>query len=194
MEKLNTLWRRLTLVRARGAPGDVTHEVTHDRSSGSPLGRTRLGRVLLAWMALSGTSGAQAQPVSADQAPQAWVVYAQRVSLCFQTALASDDARAQRFNTFFQRWADASVNPSLNPLPASSADADHGTAPPEPVLKVRVWLDHDGRVTRIGLDPFGDDEAVASLRSLLLSQTVGAPLPRGMKQPVVVRLAAGAQL
>lgn len=153
--------------------------------------RTRMHGAVLALLALSGAAAADAQPVAADRAPQAWIAYAQRVSQQLQTALASDDSRAQRFRAFFERWVQ--TYGGTIPVNAEAPPPDH-PLPPPPTLLVLVWLDRSGAVNRVGFDTLGDDEAVANLESLLLAQKVGAAPPRGMKQPVMVRLGLGAQL
>ncbi|HEY3598837.1 MAG TPA: hypothetical protein VGL08_15150 [Paraburkholderia sp.] len=136
-------------------------------------------------------AGAPAQPVSADDAPQAWLSYAQLVSQSLQTALATDTEVAQRFNDFFGNW----VNTDAGLFPQSQLPADGEPLPFEPpTLKVRVWLDRAGHVERVEFDQVGSDEAEADLRSLLLAQSVGEAPPRRMKQPVVVRLSLGAAL
>lgn len=152
---------------------------------------TRVKGTVLALLALSGAVNVDAQPVSADRAPQAWIAYAQRVSQQLYTALGSDDIRAQRFRAFFERWVQ--TYGGTIPVNAEAPPPDHPLLPP-PTLLVLVWLDRSGAVTRVGFDKLGDDEAVANLESLMLAQKVGAAPPRGMKQPVVVRLGLGAQL
>jgi hypothetical protein len=152
-----------------------------------------LGTLGAALLALTGNvwAGANAQSVTADQAPQAWIVYAQAVSQHLQSALASDAEPAQRFNAFFGHWVatDADVASSSEAL---SEDAALPADPP--TLKVKVWLDRKGQVTRVEFDQVADDLAAADLRALLLAQSIGASPPRRMKQPVVVRLALGAEL
>ncbi|GAB2874523.1 hypothetical protein GCM10027093_07500 [Paraburkholderia jirisanensis] len=149
--------------------------------------RGALGAALLAFT--HGVwAGTGAQPVSADQAPQAWLVYAQRVSQTLQTALAGDSDTARRFNAYFGYW----VNTDRGALPVVQAD---GTPLPfePPTLKVRVWVERSGQVERVEFEPVGDEVADADLRSLLLAQSAGAAPPRRMKQPMVVRLTLGAE-
>jgi hypothetical protein len=162
-----------------------------------------LGAALLA-LTSSVWAGTQPQPVAADAAPQAWVVYAQRVSERLQSALSGDAQTAQRFGTFFDQWvaAEAPAGTASGAL-ADGGDSSGGSGGGSlsvgdalPTLKVRVWLDRTGHVTQVGFDEaaIGDDQAAADLRALLLQQSVDAPPPRAMKQPVVIRLVPGAQL
>ncbi len=159
-----------------------------------------VGSLGAALLALTGSvwAGAQPAPVTADAAPQAWVSYAQQVSARLQSALSGDAETAQRFGVFFDQWVAASApaaDVSEASGVASNGDAVAAGGPP-PTLKVRVWLDRTGHVTQVSFDAaaIGDDQAVADLRALLLQQSVGAPPPRAMKQPVVIRLIPGAQL
>ncbi|WP_152693140.1 hypothetical protein [Caballeronia mineralivorans] len=130
-----------------------------------------LGAVLLG---LEGGS-LSADAVTMDEAPQAWVVYAQRVSQQFEKALEGKSEAAQRFHANFEQGA-SGVTPD---------------APP--VLRVKVWFDSKGQVRRVEFDSLGDDGADAALRQVLLTQVLGLS-PRDMKQPVIVRLSLAAQL
>jgi hypothetical protein len=159
--------------------------------------RGMVGSLGAALLALTGSvwAGSPPQPVSADAAPQAWVNYAQRVSERLQSALSGDAETAQRFSVFFDQWVDADA-----PAGSASGSVAAGESQPAdaalPTLKVRVWLDRKGHVTQVGFDEaaIGDEQAAADLRTLLLQQSVDAPPPRAMKQPVVIRLVPGAQL
>jgi hypothetical protein len=145
-----------------------------------------LGAALLALT--TGAWSAPAQSVSADQAPQAWVMYAQRVSERFQTALASDAQPAQRFKAFVDDRIAADT-------PASGTDAAPDTIPDSlSTLRVKAWLDEKGQVTQVEIQGVDDPQAEADLRALLLAQNVGEAPPRRMPQPVIVRLTVGAEL
>jgi len=158
----------------------------------SALGK--LGALGSALLALTTSAwAAPAQSVTADQAPQAWIVYAQAVSQRLQAALASDAEPAQRFNSFFGHWVAADAD--ADAASGSEVLSEDATLPADPpTLKVKVWLDRKGQVTRVEFGGVADDQATADLQSLLLAQSIGAPPPRRMKQPVVVRLALGAEL
>jgi hypothetical protein len=157
---------------------------------GNPRVAGALGAALLA-LTHGVWAGTGAQHVSVDKAPQAWLVYAQRVSETLQTALSADTETARRFNDYFSNWVDTDAGAAAS-APAPSDGAPLPFDPP--TLKVRVWLDRAGHVEQVEFDDIGDDAAEADLRSLLLAQTVGASPPRLMKQPVVVRLSLGAEL
>lgn len=158
---------------------------------GKPGVAGALGAALLAFTH-SVWAGTGAQHVSVEQAPQAWLAYAQRVSETLQTALSSDTETARRFNDYFSNWVDTDAG-ALAQAPQSQQAAEGAPLPFDPpTLKVRVWLDRTGQVEQVQFADIGDDVAEADLRSLLLAQTVGAPPPRMMKQPVVVRLSVGA--
>ncbi|RKP57829.1 hypothetical protein [Pararobbsia silviterrae] len=162
-----------------------------------------VGSLGAALLALTGSvwAGTQSQPVVVDEAPQAWVDYAQRVAERLQSALSADAALAQEFGAFFDEWvtrngqASAATTASTDEGPLTFGDASQA-AVTLPTLKVRVWLDRSGHVTQVGFDEaaIGSERAVADLRALLLQQSVDAPPPRMMKQPVVIRLVPGAQL
>ncbi|MFL9888505.1 hypothetical protein PQR66_36150 [Paraburkholderia agricolaris] len=117
---------------------------------------------------------AQSQPVPAAQAPQAWVAYAHQVSQQFQSALEGESPEAQRFHAFFEQRA-------------ASAGSDGHVADIPPVLSIKAWFDASGHVVRVVFAPLGNQQANADLRTLLLEQSTGIP-PRGMRQPLVVRL------
>jgi hypothetical protein len=160
---------------------------------GKPGVAGAVGAALLAFTQ-SVWAGAGAQHVSIEKAPQAWLVYAQRVSETLQMALSSDTETARRFNDYFSNWVDTDAG-AIAPSQKPAAGADGAPLPFDPpTLKVRVWLDRTGQVEQVEFDDIGDDVAQADLRSLLLAQTVGAPPPRMMKQPVVVRLSVGAEM
>jgi hypothetical protein len=160
---------------------------------GKPGVAGALGAALLA-LTHSVWAGTGAQHVSIEKAPQAWLAYAQRVSETLQTALSSDTETARRFNDYFSNWVDTDAG-ALAQAPQAQKPADGAPLPFDPpTLRVRVWLDRTGRVEQVQFDDIGDDVAQADLRSLLLAQTVGAPPPRMMKQPVVVRLSVGAEM
>ena len=147
-----------------------------------------LGAVLLALWG----GGAAAQTPAPEAIPRAWIAYAQRVSTHLQAALEGDSEPAQRFQAYFSRQVAAADEPTVpvteGPLTGNSPRLD------PPTLRVKVWLDLAGRVTRVDAGGLGDAQALTDLRTLLLQQSVGAAPPRAMRQPVVVRLSLSAQL
>ncbi|WP_322081415.1 hypothetical protein [Burkholderia sp. BCC1972] len=128
----------------------------------------RIGAALRAWLPGRTRSGATA----AHDAPAAWGDYAQHTARWFQTALDGDDAAASRLRGDVERWADAL--------------ADAGDA--EPVLPVRAWLDRRGRVTRVDSAAAGPAALDAALHAALVGRAVGLAPPRGMAQPLVLRV------
>lgn len=154
--------------------------------------RSRIGALGAALLALLGSGApAQAQTAADDAIPPAWVAYAQRVSLHLQAALEGDSEPAQRFHAYFTRQA-ASDEQTAAAGEGRLADNPAPTEPP--TVRVKVWLDRTGRVTRVDFSGVDDAQAAGDLKALLLRQRVGAVPPRSMRQPVVVRLSLAAQL
>lgn len=146
-----------------------------------------IGAALLA-LTTGAWSAPPAQPVSPEQAPQEWIMYAQRVSERFQTAIASDAQPAQAFQAFVDDRIAAEA-------PASGTEAASDTIPDSlSTLRVKAWFDEAGQVTQVEIEGVDDPKAEADLRSLLLAQSVGEAPPRRMPQPVIVRLTVGAEL
>lgn len=139
--------------------------------------------LLAAVLALFGHhAAAQGQPVAGSDAPRAWVAYAQAVSLHFQAALVGDSEPAQRFNAFLDARDDAAAS-DVAAGKEASADAQVPTT-----LRVKAWFDASGHVTRVEFPSFGNDAADTDLRTLLTQQQMNVAPPRGMRQPVVVRI------
>ncbi|KWO69317.1 hypothetical protein [Burkholderia ubonensis] len=74
---------------------------------------------------------------------------------------------------------------------ARSEDDEHGDAPP--ALRLKAWLDRRGNIERVESAPAFAPDVAADLRSALVGRRVGAPPPRGMTQPVVVRVRVAVQ-
>jgi hypothetical protein len=146
-----------------------------------------IGAALLA-LTTGAWSAAPAQPVSPEQAPQAWVMYAQRVSERFQSAIASDAQPAQAFQAFVDDRI-AAETPASGPGVASDAIPDSLST-----LRIKAWFDEAGQVTRVEIEGVDDPRAEADLRALLLAQSVNEAPPRRMPQPVIVRLMVGAEI
>ncbi|WGS45943.1 hypothetical protein LFL97_24975 [Burkholderia sp. JSH-S8] len=121
---------------------------------------------------LAGGRPARSGPVAAADAPEAWVVYAQRVSQRLEAALDGTGAAASRLRAHLECNAGAAANEGAMP----------------PALLLRAWLDRRGDIERIESEPAFARDVAADLRSALVGQPVGAPPPRGMMQPVVVRV------
>ncbi|KVG72994.1 hypothetical protein [Burkholderia ubonensis] len=141
---------------------------------------TGAGRIGAALRALL-TRGRPARrgPVAAGDAPAAWADYAQRVAQRLAAALDGTDAAASRLRAQLERDA------------SRSEDDEHGDAPPAQRLK--AWLDRRGNIERVESAPAFAPDVAADLRSALVGRRVGAPPPRGMTQPVVVRVRVAVQ-
>ncbi|KVP86884.1 hypothetical protein WL02_20760 [Burkholderia ubonensis] len=141
---------------------------------------TGAGRIGAALRALL-TRGRPARrgPVAAGDAPAAWADYAQRVAQRLAAALDGTDAAASRLRAQLERDA------------ARSEDGEHGDAPP--ALRLKAWLDRRGNIERVESAPAFAPDVAADLRSALVGRRVGAPPPRGMTQPVVVRVRVAVQ-
>ncbi|WP_338640160.1 hypothetical protein [Burkholderia pyrrocinia] len=129
-------------------------------------------RALLPDGRLPGRGPPDASPTSAADAPAAWVMYAERVAHGLRTVLDSDDAAVCRLRADVGRWADRLAD----------------TGDDVPVLPVRAWLDRRGRVTRVDSASAGDPAVDAALRDALVGRAVGTAPPRGMTQPIVMRV------
>ncbi|KVP69683.1 hypothetical protein [Burkholderia ubonensis] len=141
---------------------------------------TSAGRIGAALRALL-TRGRPAQrgPVAAGDAPAAWADYAQRVAQRLAAALDGTDAAASRLRAQLERDA------------SRSEDDEDGDAPP--ALRLKAWLDRRGNVERVESAPAFAPDVAADLRSALVGRRVGAPPPRGMTQPVIVRVRVAVQ-
>ncbi|KVU00313.1 hypothetical protein WK62_18930 [Burkholderia ubonensis] len=141
---------------------------------------TGAGRIGAALRALL-TRGRPARrgPVAAGDAPAAWADYAQRVAQRLAAALDGTDAAASRLRAQLERDA------------SRSEDGEHGDAPQ--ALRLKAWLDRRGNIERVESAPAFAPEVAADLRSALVGRRVGAPPPRGMTQPVVVRVRVAVQ-
>ncbi|MDR0240791.1 MAG: hypothetical protein LBJ65_04220 [Burkholderia sp.] len=133
----------------------------------------RIGAALRAW--LPGRTRPDA--TAAHDAPAAWGAYAQHVARWLQAALDGDEAAASRLRADVERWADG----------LADALADAGDA--GPVLPVRAWFDRRGRVTRVDSAAAGQAALDAALHAALVGRAVGMAPPRGMAQPLVLRVA-----
>ncbi|WP_431824892.1 hypothetical protein [Burkholderia sp. F1] len=137
-------------------------------------GAGRIGAALRALLARG--RPAQRGPVAVGDAPAAWVDYAQRVAQRLEAALDGTDAAASRFRAHLERAA---------------AHSEDDGAPP--ALRLKAWLDRRGGIERVESAPAFAPDVAADLRSALVGRRVGAPPPRGMTQPVVVRVRVAIQ-
>ncbi|WGY71639.1 hypothetical protein KEC55_17615 [Burkholderia cepacia] len=137
-------------------------------SVGRLIAVRRIGAALRAWL----PGRARSNAAAAHDAPAAWGAYAQHVARWLQATLDGDDAAASRLRAAVERWADALANAG-----------DDG-----PVLPVRAWLDRRGRVTRVDSSAAGPATLDAALNAALVGRAVGMAPPRGMAQPLVLRV------
>lgn len=101
---------------------------------------------------------------AAAVAPVEWRNFAKRLQQRLQERLAADDEDARRFR---------------DAIAQAGKDADRPF-----LLKLRAWIEADGKVERIEVDGFDSGSATAEyLRRLLRLDGVGAP-PADMLQPV----------
>ncbi|SES81651.1 hypothetical protein SAMN03159335_00264 [Burkholderia cepacia] len=135
-------------------------------------GGSRIGAMLRAW--LPGRARHDAKASAAGDVPAAWGAYAQRIAQWLQATLddESDDAAICSLRAGIERWA------------GERADAGDD----RPVLLVRAWLDRYGHVTRIDSGAAGQAALDAALHAALVGRAVGAAPPRGMAQPLVLRM------
>ena len=133
---------------------------------------SRIGAMLRAW--LPGRARHDAKASAAGDVPAAWGAYAQRIAQWLQATLddESDDAAVCSLRAGIERWA------------GERADAGDD----RPVLLVRAWLDRYGHVTRIDSGAAGQAALDAALHAALVGRAVGAAPPRGMAQPLVLRM------
>ncbi|HIH2748712.1 hypothetical protein L3V59_23580 [Burkholderia aenigmatica] len=130
----------------------------------------RIGAALRAL--LPGRARHDADAIAAGDAPAAWGVYARRIAQWLQATLDDDDAAVCRLRAGLERWA------------GELADAGDDGA----VLPVRAWLDRYGHVTHIDSGAAGQPELDAALHAALVGRAVGVAPPRGMAQPLVLRM------
>lgn len=118
----------------------------------------------LRWLAavvgagLASTSPVAAQTVSPSAAPAEWVRYAEGATETISAWLGDDSEAATQFRTYFNRTRPTETEP---------------TAP----LELRVWIEPDGAVSRIGFTPFAHEDANASLRAAVVGRRLTPPPP-----------------
>lgn len=114
---------------------------------------------------LGGGAAAQSNAV-----PPAWQSYAGLVAHQFQAWLMADDETAYRLHKFLE---DRTLNTAGKPLEQ---------------LLVNVWIDSEGRVSRLDFPSLGADQADEDLRRILSTSPLSEPPPPDMRQPLVLRL------
>lgn len=128
-------------------------------SSLHSIARSALGGAARSLAALVGAGMASASPVAAqgvaaDQAPVEWVRYATSATEAVTQLLQAESETAARLRAYLEGTRTAPEQP---------------TAP----LLIKIWVEKEGRISRIDHSPFAHPEPNADLRELL----VGAALP-----------------
>ncbi|MFK0298763.1 hypothetical protein ACIQTU_06045 [Brevundimonas sp. NPDC090276] len=106
----------------------------------------------------------QAQSLSPEAAPVAWVAYAEAATQAVTAWLEEDNEAASSFRHYLHQTRPA---------------ADRHTPP----LVLKLWIDAQGRITRIDFAPFAHAETDAALRSAVSGRRLARP-PSGMLQPL----------
>ncbi|MGI9362625.1 MAG: hypothetical protein ACR2O7_13840 [Parasphingorhabdus sp.] len=106
-----------------------------------------------------------AQSISPAQAPAEWVAYAQSATASITAWLEADSETAQRLRTY---------------LDATRLAPDQPTA----MLVLKIWVDGDGRVSRIDYPPFAHADANSDLRSLIVGQYLPGTPPKDILLPM----------
>lgn len=114
--------------------------------------------------ALLAPPSALAREITPDQAPAAWVAYAQDATRIITAQLNADTPPVPRIRA---------VLDAMRPAPDQ----------PPPPLVVKIWVGRAGAVTRAEFPPLADAQADQDLHALLQGQRLSPP-PRGMRQPM----------
>ncbi|PQV46080.1 hypothetical protein [Paraburkholderia sp. BL21I4N1] len=139
------------------------------------VGRVKaFGAALLS--ALGGDLRVKPDAVAVGDAPAAWVHYAEQVARRLHSALDGADSAACRLRASLEQRAGA-------------------TGDNEPLaLRLKTWLDARGRIERIECAPRCAPEIEADLHLVAVGKGIGKAPPRGMIQPIVVRLGGHAAM
>ncbi len=112
---------------------------------------------------------ARQRSVAPEQAPAAWVAYAETVNAQVIAWLGAEDEGAVRLRAYLD---------GTRPAP------DQPTAP----FVLRLWITPDGTIDRTEFPAFAEPQADADLRALLLGRAIGTPPPPGMLLPLRLEL------
>jgi hypothetical protein len=116
-------------------------------------------------------SGLAASPdPGGEHVPAVWSGYGVKVGQEVQARLGDD-----------QNKAAVRLHGYLDKLAAKDPNAP----PPTPI--VRIWIDRTGRISSVQAMSLGDPQADTDLRQVLTASPLGPP-PRGMRQPLTLRL------
>jgi len=115
-------------------------------------------------VALGFAAPVQAQSLTPEVAPAAWVAYAETATRIVTTWLEKDGEAASSLRRHLHQMRPADDQP----------------APP---LVIKLWIDPQGVISRIDFAPFTLDEVDAVLRSTIDGRQLGRP-PLDMLQPL----------
>lgn len=132
-----------------------------------------LAGLLSGFSGLGGPASAHGQSVTPAEAPSEWVAYAQTATQSITRWLEEDSEAAIAFRAYLNQTRAADDQPA-RPL----------------VLK--VWIEANGRISRLGFAPFAHEAANAGLRGLLVGRSLAAP-PSGMLLPLRLSVQTEAQ-
>lgn len=138
----------------------------------APRAGTWLARGLRWCAALAGAGLAAAAPapasartVAPEAAPAAWVRYAETVTQSVTQWLQAESEPATRLRAY---------------LAATRPSPDRPTEP----LRLKLWIDGAGTVSRLDHPPFAHDQTNADLRSLVAGQHLPSSPPADMLLPL----------
>lgn len=123
------------------------------------------------WMAalvgagIASTTPVAAQSVAPSAAPVEWVRYAEFATTTITGWLEADSDPAIRLRAY---------------LDATRPAPDRATAP----LVIKVWIERDGKVSRIDYPAFAHAEANADMQALIVGQQLSAAPPHDMLLPL----------
>ncbi len=130
------------------------------------LARAARWLAVLVGAGLASTAPAAAQGVTnPDQAPVAWIRYATSATETVTTLLQAESEAAVRLRAY---------------LDATRPAPDQPTAP----LLIKVWVEKDGRISRIDHAAFAHSEPNADLRALLVGAALPGAPPADMRLPL----------
>jgi hypothetical protein len=123
---------------------------------------------LAAALGLAAPVQAQTQSLAPEAAPAAWVAYAEAATRTVTAWLEEDGDAASSLRLYLHQ---------TRPAPDQ----------PTPPLELKLWIDHDGVVSRVGFAPFAHKEADADLKTSVQGRRLSPP-PSGMLQPLRLAL------
>lgn len=126
-------------------------------------------RGLIALLGLAATPGVAAKQITPEQAPRAWVVYAEQATRTITGWLNAEAPPGPRLK--------AALGAPVSSVPDQAA----------PALEVKLWVERSGRIGRIEAAPLATPVADQDLRDLLVGRRLAAP-PRRIRLPLRIAL------